>query len=207
MDSSRLGEEEVFVPMHVPRAELKATSQFRSTWIVSSQNTLRHRGHYDRYLALLPKVHAETLSMLMVGAWVPIEVADAHYRACEALDLPQHERVEIGKAVSKHLDNTLLSVAVRLATQSGATVWTPLSQFYRLWNRMFVGGGIVVYKLGPKEARIEVHACTLASIPYFRVGLQGVLLGVGELFSQRVYVREVPRVASPTTVVFRSSWV
>ena len=174
---------------------------------MSSQNTLRTCGHYERYLSLLPAEHRETLSMMIVGGWVPIDVAVAHYQTCEALDLPSEERVAIGKAVSKHLDNTLLSAAVRLATQSGATVWTPLSQFYRLWNRMFVGGGIIVYKLGPKEARIEILSCTLASIPYFRVGLQGVLLGIGEMFSQRLYVREVPRVPSPTSIIFRASWV
>jgi hypothetical protein len=145
--------------------------------------------------------------MMMVGGWIPIDVAAAHYQTCEALDLPSEERVAIGKAVSKHLDNTLLSAAARLATQSGATVWTPLSQFYRLWNRMFVGGGIIVYKLGPKEARIEVLSCALATIPYFRVGLQGVLLGIGEMFCQRLYVREVPRVPNPTTIAFRASWV
>jgi hypothetical protein len=207
MDSRRSGEEEIFVPLHVPRHELQPTTQFRSTWIVSSQNTLRTCGHYERYVSLLPAEHREALSMVMVGAWVPIDVAAAHYQTCEALELPAEERVAIGKAVSKHLDHTLLSAAVRLATQSGATVWTPLSQFYRLWNRMFIGGGIIVYKLGPKEARIEVLSCTLASIPYFRVGLQGVLLGIGEMFSQRLYVREVRSVPDPTAIVFRASWV
>lgn len=174
---------------------------------MSSQNTLRTCHHHERYLSLLPVEHREALSMMMVGEWLPIEIAVAHYQACEALELPGEERVAIGKAVSKHLDHTLLSTAVRLATQTGATVWTPLSQFYRLWNRMFVGGGIIIYKLGPKEARIEILSCTLASIPYFRAGLQGVLLGIGEMFAQRLYVREVPRVPNPTTIIFRASWV
>jgi hypothetical protein len=203
-------DEEVFLPLHVPRSQLALTTQFRSTWVVSSQNTLRDRGHYRRYLELLPEQHRDALSMMIVGGWVPMDVATAHYGACEALDLPASERLAIGRAVTKHLNQTLLSTAVRLASQSGATLWTPLSHFYRLWNRMFVGGGVTVVKLGPKEARIEMLGCTLAHIPYFRSGLQGVLLGIGELFSQRVYAREVPRVgnATPaTTVIFRGSWV
>ena len=203
-------DEEVFLPLHVPRSQLTPTTQFRSTWVVSSQNTLRDRGHYHRYLELLPEAHREALSMMIVGGWVPMDVATAHYGACEALDLPSSERLEIGRAVTKHLNQTLLSTAVRLASHSGATLWTPLSHFYRLWNRMFVGGGVTVFKLGPKEARIEVLGCTLAHIPYFRTGLQGVLLGIGELFSQRLFVREVTRVGSATpstSIIFRGSWV
>lgn len=210
MDEARRTDEEVFLPLHVPRSQLTPTTQFRSTWVVSSQNTLRDRGHYHRYLELLPDAHREPLSMMIVGGWVAMDVAAAHYDACEALELPSSERLAIGRAVTKHLNHTLLSTAVRLASQSGATLWTPLSHFYRLWNRMFVGGGVTVLKLGPKEARVEVLGCTLAHIPYFRTGLQGVLLGIGALFSQRVYVREVTRVGSgmpQTSIIFRGSWV
>lgn len=71
---------------------------------------------------------------------------------------------------------------------------------------MFIGGGAVVYKLGPKEARIEILGCALAPIPYFRVGLQGVLAGIAEMFSTRVYLRE-QRSNAPTTITFRASWV
>jgi hypothetical protein len=205
--SERRSTEEVFLAMQPPLREMVPTSQFRTTWIVSSQNTLRDRGHHDRYLSLLDKQHRDELATMIVGGWAPMPVAIAHYDACEALDLPASERLAIGRAVTKHLNQTLLLTAVRLATHSGATMWTPLAQFRRLWDRMFVGGGVVVYKLGPKEARMEIHGCGLAHIPYFRAGFQGVLLGVGELFTQRVYVREVPRPGSKTTLVFRSSWV
>jgi hypothetical protein len=175
--------------------------------VVSSQNTLRAHGHYERYLALVPDEHRDELATMIVGAWVPMNLATVHYETCEALDLASSERLAIGREVTKHLNNTLLSTAVRLATHSGTTIWTPLSQFRRLWERMFMGGGVIVYKLGPKETRIEILGCALAHIPYFRTGLQGVLLGIGELFSQRVYVRELARLGGKTTIVFRASWV
>lgn len=200
-------EGEVFLPLPAPRSKLAPTSQFRSTWIVSSQNALRHRGLFDQYLSLLPAQHRETLAIAIVGAWMNIDVARAHYEACDALSLPASEQLEIGKTVSRYLDNTLLATAIRLARTTGATVWTPLSQLHRLWDRMFVGGGVCVFKAGPKEARIEFHECTLAPISYFRSGLRGVLLGVGEHFTTKVYVNEIPRVSSGTSVVFRASWV
>lgn len=205
MDAPGSGEE-VFLSLHVPRHELKPATSFRSTWVVSSQNTLKERGHYDHYTTILTSEHREALTMMVAGAWIPIEVASAHYEACEALALPTAERLAIGRAVSKHLDHTLLSAAVHLATQSGATLWTPLAQFHRFWTRMFVGGGAVIYKLGPKEARIEILGCPMAHIPYFRVGLHGVLLGIGEMFSKRVYLRE-QRSKTPLTITFRASWV
>lgn len=206
VDASRR-EEEVFVPLPAPKHQLPPTTQFRSTWIVSSQNTLRERGHYDRYVELLPPELRETITMTIVGAWLPIEHAVAHYTACDRLELSAADRVELGRAVTKHLDQTLLSTAARLATSAGATVWTPLGQIRRLWERMFVGGGMAVYKLGPKETRIEVHGCALAPIAYFRTGLQGVLQGIGERFCQKLYVSEIPRMTTPTSIAYRGSWV
>lgn len=195
------------MPLPAPRSRLAPTSQFRSTWVVSSQNALKHRGLFDRYLALVPAAHRDALAVAIVGGWLPIEIAKAHYQACEDLALPAGEQLEIGRAVSRYLDNTLLATAVRVARNTGTTMWTPLGQLHRLWDRMFVGGGVAVYKVGPKEARVEFHECTLAPIGYFRTGLRGVLLGVGEHFSQKIYVNEIPRVSSGTSIVFRGSWV
>jgi hypothetical protein len=200
-------EGEVFLPLPAPRNKLPPTSQFRSTWIVSSQNALKHRALFDRYLDLLPPQHRETLAVAIVGGWMPIDVAAAHYEACEELGLSAGDQLEIGRAVSRYLDNTLLSTAVRLARTTGATMWTPISQLHRLWDRMFVGGGVCAFKIAEKEARVEIHECTLAPIGYFRTGLRGVLLGVGEHFSKKLYINEIPRVSSGTSVVFRASWV
>jgi len=184
---------------------VEPTSQFKSTWIVSSQNALRSRGLRDRYLAQIDKRYREQLELAIVGTWLPIDVAVAHYTACDALGLSASEQLDMGRDVSRHLERTLLGTAVRVARQAGVTMWTPLGQLHRLWDRMFIGGGTAVYRLGPKEAHIEVVHCTLASIPYFRTGLRGVLLGVGSAFSQKLYINELVR---PTdAMMFRASWV
>ncbi len=199
--------EEVFLPLPAPRDQLEPTTQFRTTWLVSSQNTLRERGAYERYFAHLPDEHRDALASMLVGAWAPIEVAIAHYQACDALGFTAAEQLEIGRAVTERLKGTLLTTTVRLATHAGADLWTILGAFHRLWDRMFVGGGAAVYKLGPKETRVEILGCSLASIPYFRNGLQGVLHGIGELFCQKLYVSEVTRASSESTIVYRGSWV
>lgn len=198
--------EEVFLPLPVPRAQLAPTTEFRSTWLVSSQNAIRQRRRYDDYLAKLPDRHRETLETLVVGSWVPIDVAIAHYEACDALGFMAQEQIDIGRDVTKTLNNTLLSTALRLVTTS-ATLWTTLAQMNRLWERMFVGGGVQVWKLGPKECRVELLGCRLAHIPYFRAGLQGVFIGIASHLTTKVYVNEVPRLNGPTTIVYRGSWV
>jgi hypothetical protein len=116
------------------------------------------------------------------------------------------EQLDIGREVSHHLERTLLGTAVRVARQTGVTMWTPLGQLHRLWDRMFIGGGVAVYKLGPKEARIELVGCTLAPIPYFRTGLRGVLLGVGSVFTDKLYINEL-RSPHADAIVLRGSWV
>lgn len=205
--SRREIEEEVFLPLPMPRRLIEPTSKFKSTWIVSSQNAIRARGLFDRYLAAIPAEHKEALELAIVGSWLPIEVAIAHYQACDQLELSAADQLELGRNVSKQLERTLLGTAVRVARQAGVSVWTPLSQLHRLWDRMFIGGGAAVYKVGPKEARIEVVSCSLAHISYFRTGLRGVLLGIGSVFTQKLYVNEVPSRSTPDSIVFRGSWV
>jgi hypothetical protein len=196
---------ELLVPLPFARDQLPPVSQFRSTWLVSSLNAVRDRGLMDAYLrGLAPSLH-DTLTTMVAGSWVPIAVAVAHYTACDRLPLTPSEQTEMGRGVSRHAKQTLLSTAVRLAAH--ALPGTSLAQLPRLWGRMFVGGGTAVYKLGPKDARIEMIAGPLAGIGYFKNGLRGVLLGVGELFSSKVYVLEIPRLCNATTIVFRTSWV
>jgi hypothetical protein len=201
--------EEVFLALPVPRHQLEPTTKFKTTWLVSSQTALHERGDFERYWARVPEEHRETLSSPVVGGWAPIEAAAAHYRACDELGFTTAEQVAIGHAVTDRLNHTLLANAIRLASHAGADVWTVLGLFNRFWERMFVGGGGIIYKLGPKESRLEVLGCRLADIPYFRYGLQGVLQGIGGLFCTKLYVSEVRSAAegSPLRIVYRGSWV
>ncbi|HWL87140.1 MAG TPA: hypothetical protein VNO21_15150 [Polyangiaceae bacterium] len=199
--------EEVVVPLDVPRHRVPPTTKFRSTWIVASQNALRDCGFFDRYMGLLPDPHRERLLTTVVGTWLPIDVAFTHYTACDGLGLSTQDVQNIGRILTRHLNNAFVSVAGRFAKEVGATPWTPLSYARRVWDRMCVGGAVAVYKEGPKEARLEVVGCTLAPIPYFRAGLLDIGLGLGKLFCDTMYVKEVPSRLAPTTIVYRASWV
>jgi hypothetical protein len=205
--SMRSGVEEVFLALPSPRDRLAPTTSFRSTWLVSSLETLRAHDLVERYFELLPAEHEPAMRSIIAGAWVPIDLAIAHYETCDRLGLTPGEQLRIAREVTGRSQSTVLSFATSLARGVGATPWTALGHFQRLWDRMFEGGGVAVYKLGPKEVRIEMLGCRLAHVQYFRAGLRGVVLGVGELFARTIYVTEVPTPKEPTSIVFRGSWV
>jgi hypothetical protein len=201
-------EEEVIVPFRggCARSHVPLTTQFRSTWLSSSLRALRERNLLERYLAFLPAEHHETVLSTVVGVWLPTEVAIAHYAACDKLELPDHELVAIGAEVGEHTQKTVMGVAVSLARGAGVTPWTVLAQLPSVWFRVWIGGGVAVYKTGPKDARIEIGGWPCASARYTRVALRGTIGGLVEMFCQKAFVRDVPRLCTPLTLGYRVSW-
>lgn len=198
--------EEPFLPFRYPAATVRPTSKFRSTWLSSSVRSLKERGLLDKYLALLPREHHDVVVAPVVGVWLPVAVAEAHYDACDGLALPSREMVDIGLDVCRRVHDTILSTAVKLARGAGATPWTIYAQFQRLWDRIWIGGDVGVVKLGPKEARIEVIGWTCARSTYCRTAIRGVFQGLADMFCSKAYCHEVPALCSPSTLGFRMAW-
>jgi len=202
--AARAGEEEI-LPFSQDRAHVLPASQFRSTWIVSSLQSLRERGHFERYLAGLAAHKAEILECV-AGTWLPLRVAHAHYAACDALRLATEEQLAMGRAVGGRAQGSILQTAAKAARGAGVTPWTILPQFDRLWRRGANGGVIAVTKTGPKEARVEIVGCALFDVDYFRNAFRGVLLGIGDLFCRTPYVHDVGR-RIPGEAMFQLQWV
>jgi hypothetical protein len=198
--------ETVFLPFPTARAAVPMASSFRSTWLTTSLRALRERGHYERYLTYLPAEYHEAVESSVAGVWLPVKVAVSHYEACGKLDLSIQEQLDIGAEVTKRIHGTVLGTLVRLATGAGATPWTVYSNLHRLWDRIWVGGGVGVFQLGPKEARIEVIAWPCSRVSYCRVAMRGVIHGVTDLFCQKAYVHEIPKLCTPTTLGFKVQW-
>lgn len=179
----------------------------RSTLLIASVASITAAGYADAYFAALPTQFHATLRDAVAGVWMPVEVAMAHYSACSAIGLPREALARIGRTVGEKTQGTLLGTAVRMAREAGVTPWTVLPQFQRFWNRAYDGGGIAVYKLGPKEARLEVYKAPPLDTTYYRTALGGLAAGVIELFCTRAYVHERPGARAPASAVFRAQWV
>jgi hypothetical protein len=196
--------EEIVLPLPVPRPQVKPVTRVRSGLLVSSIVALREQGHFDRYHARLPAEHRERIVGLGATEWIDPALAVIHYEACDALELPVEQQVKNGMRVAQRLQRGFLSVVLRAATESGVGPWSVLVRYQRLWSRYFDGSAIEVVKLGPKEARAEVVAFPLARIAYVQNGVAGIMRGVTELVTKRVYVAHLA--SSATTLSYRLSW-
>ena len=180
----------------------------RGTLIVSSLNTLRVRGHFERYAALLPSGVRTEVLMAPAASWCPIDLAQTHYRACEALQLSDAERIEVGKAVGSKIQSSFVGTILRRARDFGtADPWLLLAHLDRIWARMFEGGGTCVLKTGPKDALVQVRGGVLMEIPYFREAFVGVLQSPAQVLSRSLYCRSRPYVTGSSLMQFAISWV
>jgi hypothetical protein len=199
--------EEVHLPFPAPsKALLPLTTQFRSTWLTSSVRAVKGRGRWGDYLAALPREYHDAVENSVAGVWLPVNVAIAHYDACDQLNFTPMELFAIGGEVHTTAQASVFSMLVKLATGAGATPWTATSQFNRLWSRVWVGGGVAVYKLGPKEARLELAGWQCSRSTYIRHAMRGVVTGMLEMFCRKAYMTDIPRLCTPTSLAYRCAW-
>jgi hypothetical protein len=191
---------------HTPT--IQPVSQVRSTLIQSSLTALRERGHFERYLDHLDARQRTTVLQTVAPVWLPVEVAHAHYGACEALQLSAPEVMATGEIVGHHLQGILLRVMIENARMAGLTPWSLFVHAKRLWDRSFCGGSVCLWKEAPKDARIEVRSSVLCRFDYFREALRGQFAMSARLCGARaVAVRSVVWNASTDCFVMHASWV
>jgi hypothetical protein len=197
--------QEIFLPFR--HATLPIVTEVRSTIVVSAIQTLRARGIYERYLDSLPAPTRDRIVSLIAGIWVPIDLAVEHYRAMDRLGLETATIEAIGGEVADRVNKSVLSLAVTLSKQVGATPWRALSVAHKVNDINWRGGDIQVTKLGPKEARYEWAGQPCAAVPYFVTAFGGFLRSLASLFAVKVYTRLAPERSSLTSVSYRISWV
>lgn len=189
-----------------PRAEIPPAHQARSTLIAASIQALRHRGLLDRYRSALTEEWADRLCNAPAGTWLPIEWAEKHYEACDRLEIDDEGILAMGNAVATLTQKTVFSLAARLAKEAGASPLTVLAQSPRLWSRLFEGGAVAAFQVGPKDARFETVGISLARYRYFRVGYRGIMHAITAPFARTVVVRELTQRNTPMSVSMRMSW-
>jgi hypothetical protein len=198
--------DEPVVAFRADPREIASAKHVRSTLLASSLNVLRRRGHMAKYEELVPAAHRERLLSCVAGVWLPMEVGVAHYETCAAIGLSTAEVYDIGMDVSVQVQATFLGTLAKMGRAAGVTPWTGLSQFQRLWDRVLDGGGVAVYRVGPKDARIEIVALPLVDIPYFRVSFRGFIVAGCGIFSTRIYGKDIPSVREKGCAGYRISW-
>ncbi|HEY1694100.1 MAG TPA: hypothetical protein VGG39_18155 [Polyangiaceae bacterium] len=195
---------ESIVALRHHRERIPPVARVRSTMVISSLRGLRERGLLDAYRVRLPEAFHEPILGAVVGAWLGLDVATAHYSACDALGLTVPEQVSMGASVGDAINGTFLGTVVRMARGAGVTPWLVLKQYARLWDRIFDGGDVEIDKLGPKEALIQMHGLSLFSIPYIRVAMRGMHQTGFMLFCNKCYMTDLA--SGPTKHAYRAAW-
>ena len=180
----------------------------RSTLISSSLQTLREFGHYERYLERLDREFHDAVLLTLAPTWLPVDVAMAHYGACDALELTSDDLEKIGEAVSARIMGTFLGHLTRSARSVGASPWIPFKRYGRLWSRLMMGGRCRVMEIGPKDAQIECTGMPMVRYRYFSEAYLGVIRGSAGMFAKTVYVRRRPSTgAALGRIIVQTSWV
>lgn len=189
-----------------PRNEIRPVRQVRSTLLAASIQSLRQRGLYDRYLEALPREWRERLPHAPAGTWLPVEWAEHHYGACEALGLDDDAILALGNSVAEITQRTVFSITARLAREAGASPLTVLAMTPRLWGRLHVGGAVGAFQTGPKDVRFETIGCTLARFRYWRVAYRGIVHAISVPFCRSIFVRETGHDLRSSSVVMKLAW-
>jgi hypothetical protein len=178
----------------------------RSTLLCAGVRALEERGLLPRYREALDSAVRSEIGSLVTGRWVPIELALAHYTACQQLRLDRGTIEDIGNSVGRKIEKSVISVLVRLSREAGATPWQVFPHVPRLNELTWRGGAFEIVKVGPKDARLDWVGQPLAAIDYYRTSFCGFTRGVLELFCRRCYVRELRERCGATTLSLRIAW-
>ena len=172
-------------------------SHVRGTLLASSMQSLRSRGLFDRYSTLLPDSHRDRVLNSVAGEWLTVEIALAHYRACDALRLSVEDQIGMGRDVSRRTHETFLGLIVKMARGAGVTPWVVFPKINSLYMRIFRGGGIEITRLSPKDARVQTIGLSPLGIPYFRNAYLGMYEAGVSMFASNVQVRPLSLATSP----------
>jgi hypothetical protein len=163
-------------------------TQVRGSLIASSLETLRQLHLFDRYIALLPPEYHDQILYVVAASWVPLDAAMAHYKACDEMQLSEHELQEIGSYVSKRIMGTFLGTLMRTASAVIAP-GSALRHYPRLWDRLLWGGGCTVSMMDGRDARIESRGVAMFRYRYFRIAYTGLIRGAATVFKESVHAR------------------
>lgn len=185
-------------------------SAVRGSLMVANHKLLKAAGHFDRYLALLPKDHQDVASSTLAASWVPAEHNTIHCDTVDAMQLGEAELLRMGEMLGAHILDSLFATLLRTARNAGADagVWLTLKQADRIFGRVYQGGGCSVVQTGPKDALFEIHGMPFANSAVFRMQHCAFLRGSLLLLTKTCIVKPTrSREPRKDTLAVAISWV
>jgi hypothetical protein len=178
----------------------------RSTLLTASLDAVTDMGLRPEYFLLLPMELHDTMEGLVVGEWLPISTAAAHYAAIDQLGISDEVTYRNGRRVADRIQHGYAGTVIR-AMGAGVTPFAALERTPNFWSRVIEGGGVAVFATGPKDARLEFHGFPLAKFAYVRHAFRGMIESTVELVARKVYAKTSWPAGDRDTVAYDISWV
>jgi hypothetical protein len=198
---------EVFLAPQFAEGTSPSVTRVRSTLLSASLQGVRQMGWEKRYFSVLPAALHDEIRMLIAGVWIALDLAIAHYTACDRMELSPDEIREMGKAVSFRTQKTFVGTLGSVVAGAGATPWSIYTHSHRIWGRIFDGGDMVIYKVGPKDMDVVCVGCPLFTVRYFRRALTSYYAAIVSLVAKSVHCRELAERRGANEIALRISWV
>jgi hypothetical protein len=138
--------------------------------IQSSLAELKTHGHYEAYTKRIDPGLLEQLLFSVAPGWIPVELAFAHYDACERLGLSDKDFAAMGRSVGDRVQETVLVSARKKAQEPAHDLLQSIGSLGRMYPRLFQGGSVQVVKVGPKTLLYEERGFRLNCFHYYRQG-------------------------------------
>jgi hypothetical protein len=199
-----MGDELLYPPSRAKK-DTPPVDAVRGFVFTSGLSWMRERGLTERYRELLPAQHRGRMMGITAAEWLPLADALVAYAACDAMNLSFDEQIDLGRAVSAANNGIVVTTILRLVGRV-ASPWTALGHVDRVWQRSNRGGAVAVYKLGPRQARLEFWQCPLARSPFFLTSMRGAIAAGIEPFCERLVVAESPEHTTPDQFALRVLW-
>jgi hypothetical protein len=169
----RSGMKEIVVPHDLSRGPLAAV---RRMLIHSSIAELGELGLYERYSEMIDRGCLERIKELIGPGWMPVELAVAHYRACDRLQLSDEIVLQAGKRAGVKMGSALLVAGAQPQVEAkDRSPWPLLPAFARMGRRIYDGASAQYVKTGPNTLQIEHIRNPLFAFHYYCVAHGGFL--------------------------------
>jgi hypothetical protein len=200
---------ETVVPPTADYASVKPATELRGTMLSSSIGLLREHGREALYFQRLPSSLHEVMRNVEPLAWIDMETALVHYHVMNEVYPGGIEQIENGRLIGARTFNTYVKTLLRAMSVGGQLDPTVLlRKLVQGTERSMRGGGaLAAYRTGPKDARIEMVAFPILSIPYVRHAFQGIFEVLLAPTAKRVFVREDSSFGRNQRIALSVSWV
>lgn len=195
---------EILVPHDPARGPLSAV---RRMLVHSSIAGLQADGLYELYSSLVPASSLAEIHALIGPGWMPVDLALAHYTACDRLGLSEKQILSYGMRAGDEMGNALLLANNQPSVPGAESVWAKILAFSRMGRRIHEGSSAQYVKLGENALLIEHRGNPMFSISYYRTAHLGFLRNTFNRVSIQVTdLKLSPYRSSDAHIEARISW-